>query len=48
MSQSAAAAVIDLDSYRRRKQPKLATPALASSATVPYVWVVWVPVWLWQ
>ena len=45
MSNSAAAAIVNLDDYRsRRRMP-------AKAATVPMftpaVWVYWVPVWVW-
>ena len=45
MNQSAAT-VIDLDAYRRRRQPGAAT-ATPTHARTPVFWVYWVPVWLW-
>lgn len=48
MAQSAAAAIIDLNEFRRRRQP---APA-RSNAAAPRamfqapVWIVWVPVWI--
>ncbi len=35
--------VIDLEEYRRRREEKASTPAVAPGPTP----VVWVPVWMW-
>jgi hypothetical protein len=47
MAQSAAS-IVDLNEFRRRKQPPVARqPAVAPRATLPPpVWIVWVPVWI--
>jgi hypothetical protein len=52
---SRAAAVIDLESYRRRREARAAAPKAAPSslrgaaAPSPWMWVVWVPVvWYWR
>ena len=49
MAQSAAS-IVDLNEFRRRKQPPVARqqqPALAPRAMLPPpVWIVWVPVWI--
>jgi hypothetical protein len=49
MSASAAAAVIDLETFRRQRQERL-RPARAMPARQPAVmvmpfWVTWVPMW---
>lgn len=47
MAQSAAS-IVDLNEFRRRKQPPVARqPAAAPRAMLPPpVWIVWVPVWI--
>lgn len=46
MAQSAAS-IVDLNEFRRRKQPPVARrPAATPRAMLPPpVWIVWVPVW---
>lgn len=48
MPPSAAASIVDLNEFRRRRQPPVARqPAAAARAMLQApVWIVWVPVWI--
>lgn len=47
MAQSAAASIVDLNEFRRRRQPPVARqPAAARAMLQAPVWIVWVPVWI--
>jgi hypothetical protein len=44
MSNSAAAAIVNLDDYRSRRRMPAKAPV---PMYPPAVWVYWVPVWVW-
>ena len=51
MSNGATAQVVSLDAYRRARTPDRRTAPMqapqVSTAPVPAMWIVWVPVWFW-